>query len=643
MAGPRSTPTRRSRVGRRSITLVSAMLLVLALIPAAAGAQDPDPTDPRVGLEPGFADAGVAAEGLDLIGRFAKEDGTFFDPANVGSFAFANSDLAFTGDHVIMGNFAGFQIFDVSDPANPTLRTEVYCPGGQHDPTVIGDLLFISVESAAARVDCGDEGAGPLSEPNPDRFRGIRIFDISDLDDPKQVGMVQTCRGSHTHRLVEDLDDPSRVYIYNNGTAGVRSGLELEGCQDDALTDEPFFDEASSRWKIEIIEVPVAAPAEARIVKDWRLFRDEDTGALNGLNNTLPCGAPGSPITNLEGCDEDQIHPAGGQRYSPLPNTNTCHDITVYPEVGLAAGACQGNGILIDISDPAEPVRLDAVADPNFSYWHSANFNNDGTSVMFTDEWGGGTGARCRATDQLSWGANALFRIVDGPDGKQLEFTSYYKMPAVQTDTENCVAHQANIVPVPGRDILVQAWYQGGISMLDWTDPANPYEIGYFDRGPIDEAALVLGGHWSGYWYNGSIYGSEIARGLDVLDMTPTAHLTANEIAAANTVRLDEHNAMSMRRITWEPSFPLSKAYLDQMVRDGVINSEVARFTAEAIQRAENMAGRGQNRAAALQLQARAAWLNAHARIAERTGTGGDPVRLRQLATSLTDLAATLR
>lgn len=567
---------------------LATVVLLLGLLPVAASAQDtglPNPDDPRVGLAGGFLDAEEASLGMELIGQFQKPDGDLFNPNSIGSFDFAGSDLAFTGDHVIHGNFGGFQIIDVSDPDNPTLRTQVICPGGQGDASVFGDLLFISVEQTRAQEDCT---LGPAGGTNPDRFRGLRIFDISDLDNPVQVTTVQTCRGSHTHRLVEDPNDPTRVYIYIHGTNNPRSGNELEGCANPALTSTDF-NETSSRFRIDIIEVPLAAPETAAIVNQPRIFADEDSGAINGL---WPGGSHGPGLQSTA-------------------QTDACHDITVYPEMGLAAGACEGNGILLDISDPADPVRLDAVIDPTFAYWHSANFNNDGTAVLFTDEWGGGTGARCRATDPLSWGANGLYHIVDTDEGKKLEFASHYKMPAVQTSQENCVAHQANVVPVPGRDIIVQGWYQGGISVFDWTDPANPFEIAYFDRGPINVTnvagnptnGLVLGGFWSGYWYNGQVFGGEIARGLDVFELTPTEHLTNNEIAAAKTVSFPELNPMSQFRIEWAPSFPLVRAYTDQAERAGLAENHVDNVR-KFVDRAEQFASGPQARAAIANLRA---------------------------------------
>ena len=242
-------------------------------------------------------------------------------------------------------------------------------------------------------------------------------------------------------------------------------------------------------------------------------------------------------------------------------DTDQCHDITVYSQLGLAAGACSGNGILLDIKDPVNPKRLDAVNDPNYAYWHSASFSNDGKKVVFTDEWGGGMAARCRANDPNKWGANAIFNLQDN----KLKFASYYKLPAAQGDSENCVAHNGSLIPIPGRDIKVQAWYQGGISVMDFTDAEHPVEIAYFDRGPIYPNLLVLGGDWSSYWYNGHIYASEIARGLDVFELTPTKNLTQNEIDAAKLVRVSELNVQNQQKIEWPRKLVVAKAYIDQL------------------------------------------------------------------------------
>ena len=347
----------------------------------------------------------------------------------------------------------------------------------------------------------------------------------------------------------------------------MRSGEELEGCS----SLEPEKDQNTALFSIDVIEVPLAAPQTAKIVNRPRIFADE-TGNIAGL---------------WKGGD----HGPGTQRTS---QTNQCHDITVFPEVGLAAGACSGNGILMDISDPVHPKRLDHVADKNFAYWHSATFNNDGTKVIFTDEWGGGTRPRCRATDLPNWGADAIFDIVDG----KLQFKGYYKMPAAQTETENCVAHNGSLIPVPGRDIMVQGWYQGGLSVFDFTDSANPVEIAFFDRGPLDPKNLIIGGYWSTYWYNGNIYGSEISRGIDVFRLLPSEYLSQNEIDAAMLVRREEFNAQQQPKVTWPASAVVARAYVDQLNRTKAIQPERARSVVQTMERAEQMRSNDRNAAA---------------------------------------------
>jgi hypothetical protein len=398
----------------------------------------------------------------------------------------------------------------------------------------------------------------------------------------------------------------------------VRSADELAGCENANVNNqEPVTTGNPTQWRIDVIKVPLAAPETAAIVSQPRIFTDPATGAFNGLQNT-PTGT---------------LHPSG-TAYSPVPNTNTCHDVTSFPARELVAGACQGNGVLLDTSDPVNPVRLDAVSDPNFSYWHSASFNNDGTKVIFTDEWGGGTSARCRATDAPEWGADALFDI----EGSQMEFASYFKMPAVQTVNENCVAHNSSLVPVPGRDILVQAWYQGGASVIDFSDTANPVEIAYYDRGPINVPFPIpdptnpnrinLGGLWSTYWYNGQVYGSEIARGFDTFGLLTSEWLSENELDAAREVRVDEFNAQHQKQIVWEPSFNVVGAYFDQAVRSGELSGNTLRQVSGLLERAEELDGRG--KAANAQLQA----------AANKLSDDGDQGELKQ---AILDLEEALR
>jgi hypothetical protein len=556
-AGIVAHQTEESRMNPES-ALRRPLLGALLLVAGAASAASAQAPDPRVGLRAGWTDAGVAARGMELVANRPRPEG-FMDPADMTDFSLSNTDLAFQGSHVFVGSYNGFQVWDVSDPAAPTLRASLVCPGGQGDVSVWGNLLFVSVEEPRGRVDCGTQGvAGPAS---PERFRGVRIFDISNLDDLRQVGAVQTCRGSHTHTLVPDLRDPSHVYVYVSGTGGVRPAAELEGCSGRSPAQDPN----TSYFRIEVIRVPLAAPHEARVVSEPRIFADPETGNPAGLN---PGGDQGP----------------GAQRAS---QTNACHDITAYPELGLAAGACSGNGILLDIRDPANPVRVAEVADPNFAYWHSATFSNDGRTVIFTDEWGGGTAPRCRATDRAEWGANALFRL----EGTELSHASYYKLPAAQTGTENCVAHNGSLVPVPGRDIKVQAWYQGGVSVFDFTDPERPVEIAYFDRGPMSDSVLVIGGQWSSYWYNGLVYGSEIGRGLDVFRLTPGEHLSRNELDAAALVRMDRFNPQSQERITWPAHFAVARAYLDQLERGNGLARGRITAVRQGLDRAEGASG----------------------------------------------------
>ena len=568
--------------------------------PLPAGMTGSDVNDPRFKLTPGMYDAAEASMGMKHLLLLKKPDpfqlgacdpddpkvqktlallGAGADLSKmpkplqlvIAQLAFANSDLAFQGNHLFQGNFYGVSIYDISNPAQAALLTSLVCPGGQGDVSVYKNLLFMSVEMPNGRLDCGTQGFPP--EPPPpaghekerrlpaaqkDRFRGVRIFDISDIKNPKQMAAVQTCRGSHTHTLVVDPNDKDNVYIYVSGTSFVRQPEELAGCSG----EKPDKDPNTALFRIEVIKVPVAAPQDAKVVSSPRVFIDPRTGALNGLNNG---GSHG----------KDQEKPA---------DTDQCHDITVYSAIGLAAGACSGNGILLDVKDPVHPKRLDAVNDPNYSYWHSASFSNDGTKVVFTDEWGGGLGARCRPNDPNKWGADAIFHL----KGAKLSLASYYKLPAAQGDTENCVAHNGSLIPVPGRDIEVQAWYQGGISVVDFTDASHPFEIAYFDRGPIDPKMLVLGGEWSAYWYNGNIYGSEIARGLDIFELMPTKFLTQNEIDAAKTVRVPELNVQNQQKIVWPAQLVVAKAYVDQLSRSQALPSDRIAALQKAIQSAES-------------------------------------------------------
>ena len=479
--------------------------------------------DPRAALAGGLFYAEEAILNMELVKSLKKPTG-FFDPKNPAAkgsedltednenkttaeisrslrspmLSFANTDMAFKDNILVAGSYHGFNIYELDDNGIPSLISSVVCPGGQGDVSIVGNLLIMSVEENRSRIDCGLEGVN--SDSSLERFRGIRIFDISNLSKPKQVGAVQTCRGSHTHSVVStSLDD--KIIVYNSGTGRVRDTEEKAECFG-------WDGGGSSYFSIDVIEIPIKDPSLSRIVKSPRVFMDLETGNVAGL---------------WRGGDH-------GDDTQDTNSTNQCHDITVFPSANIAAGACSGNGILFDITDPYNPKRLDVVTDIGFAYWHSATFNNDGTKVIFTDEWGGGGRARCRAWDPLDWGADAIYDIVE----KKLVFKSHYKMPAPQLETENCVAHNGSIIPIPDRDIFVQAWYQGGVSIMDFTDSTNPIEIAYFDRGPILEDILITGGYWSTYYYDGYIYGTEITRGLDVFRLVPSEYISEKEIEAAS-------------------------------------------------------------------------------------------------------------
>jgi hypothetical protein len=598
-----STSVRIAAAALAALTLASPCLAQVAMPAKPTVYNNPQqPDDPRVGLKGGVTDAGVAAQGMELLINLPKPPGFGVGttpqekaPAPVAAAPAApaggparppralqlgstNSDLAFSGNYVIMGNYNGFNIYDAKDPQHTKLVTSVLCPGSQDDVSVYKNLLFFSVESTNSRVDCGTQGiplpagyvppanpglaAAPAGgggggrppratePPDPERFRGLRIFDISDILHPKQVAAVQTCRGTHTNTLVTDPHDKDNVYIYLAGYAPIRSPEELGGCSSGGV-DDPN----TALYTIVVIKVPVAHPELAKVVNSPRIFSDPSTGKMDGLR-------VGPALANAGTA-------RGGTGERPVSG---CHDITAYPDIGLAAGACTAVGILLDIKDPANPKRLAAISDPNFSFWHSAMFSNSGDKVIFDDEWGGGGQPRCRKDDPMTWGADSIFTRT----GSDLTLDAYYKMPAPQTELENCTAHNGDIIPIPGRDIEVKSWYQGGVSIMDFTNPKHPYEIAYFDRGPLDPVKFIDGGEWSAYWYNGFIYGSEIARGLDVFKLTPTKDITQHEIDAASQIHLPEFNAQAPTKIVYPPTFITAKAYVDQLARSKALADDRA-------------------------------------------------------------------
>jgi hypothetical protein len=579
--------------------------------------------DPRVGLRAGLNDAGEATWNLRVVSQTPPSE------QFVGS---TNSDLAFKGQYVIQGNYNGYQVWDISDPAKPRLETAFVCPASQSDVSVYKNLLFVSGEGLSGRLDCGTEGV--QDTVSNARLRGLRIFDISDIAHPKNVGNVQTCRGSHTHSVLVDPKDTANVYVYISGSSQVRSPKELPGCSSAPPSEDPN----SALFRIEVIKVPVAHPEQAAIVSSPRIFNNlmappkhgetaqdkaeskrlaDSARAAGGFTATIDStpfvlspnfvqnllsqvvaarGGSGEPTAadsatlraNVQEIVDSLVgkplKDANGQLLGPTQ----CHDITVYPAIGLAGGACGGYGLLLDISDPTQPQRIGAVSDSNFSYWHSATFNNDGTKILFSDEWGGGGQPKCRKTDKPEWGADAIFTLTSD---RKMQFGSYYKMPAPQTPQENCVAHNGSLIPIPGRDVMVQAWYQGGISVFDWTDAAHPKEIAFFDRGPVDSTRLASGGSWSIYWYNGVMVSSEIARGLDIFELTASPLVSQNEIDAAKTVKLDYLNTQGQPKLVWPPSFALARAYVDQLERSKGLDESRIASTRKALDQAEHAEG----------------------------------------------------
>ena len=575
--------------------------------------------DPRVGLKAGLFDAGEAIWNMRMLSTTPPPD---------AFLGVTNSDLAFKDNYAIQGNYNGVQIWDIANPSDPTLEVEYVCPASQSDVSVYGNLMFVSGEGLSGRLDCGTQGVEQAVSDV--RLRGIRIFDITDVKNPVYKANVQTCRGSHTHSVLKDPDDDENVYVYVSGSAPVRPSEELPGCSS-AMPDE---DPNSALFRIEVIKVPLENPEQAAIVSSPRIFQDlvepprhgQSPADIAALEEARAAGAfvveifgqervlpdrfvmpmmagffSQQGIENPTSADSAAFREAlpgiVAQRFGagdeeeesdgPRPGPTQCHDITLYPEIGLAGGACEGYGLLLDISDPANPYRLDAVADSNFAYWHSATFNNDGSTILFTDEWGGGGQPKCRADDPMEWGANAIFTLENG----KMEFQSYFKLPAPQTSEENCVAHNGSLIPIPGRDIMVQAWYQGGISILDFTDPTNAFEIAYHDRGPVNPDRMEMGGSWSVYWYNGLIVSSEIARGLDIFELTPSEYITQNEIDAATSVEWSYLNAQGQPVIEWPATFALARAYIDQLERTTEFSATQIASMREVLDRAEGASG----------------------------------------------------
>lgn len=571
----------------RTLTVAAAVLVAAAPLTAQSYPQGGDPRD---GLGSGMHGAGMAMHGMRLLGTAPKA--APFDSTR--GLTFVNSDLAFRGNLVYQGNFAGFVIWDVSNPAEPKMVSAVPCITAQGDPSIVGNLLFLSAEGGGNRNDCAKGG---VQDP-ADHMAGVRIYDVSNPTAPRLVKNVQTCKGSHTHTVIPHPTDKGVIYIYVSGSQGAREAMA--GC----VNGTDPADENNSLYRLDVIKVPLANPEQAEVVTGARIFTGLGGAARRGGREAAGTGP------------------------------RNCHDVTAYPAFGLLAGACGSYGILVDVSNPERPVRLDAIADTNFSLWHTAVFSNDGKKVFFTDEWGGGTQPMCQATSMMEMGGNVTLTI---SADRKLKQHAYFKIPTGQAANENCVSHNGSLIPVPGRDIAVQGWYQGGVNVVDFTDPDKPFEVAFFDRGPID-APLVegaprrsptIGGSWGAYWYNGLVISSEMARGLDILEMVPNEHLSANEIAAAKLVMMDEFNPQSQPLITWPAAFPVVRSYVDQLERNGGLPAARIAAVRGSIDYAERQ--RGADRAATLQALAR--------QLARDASASSDAAKVRALVAEVERLA----
>ncbi|MEP6619407.1 MAG: hypothetical protein ABJE47_08830 [bacterium] len=589
------------------------MTFALATAPALHAQSYPTGNDPRNGLKTGLLDAGVAIKGMRQVSFTPKA--AEFDTAR--GLTFVNSDLAFGGKYVYQGNFAGFSIWDISNPAKPAKVAVVSCITSQGDPSIYGHLLFISAEGGGNRNDCGKGGV-----QNPaDHMAGVRIYDVADPKNPKLIKNVQTCKGSHTHTLIPSPTDKGVVYLYVSGSQGARPETELAGCKNG--TDPA--DEANSIYRLDVIKVPLAHPEQSEVVTGARIFTNMAPAPQSSARAARPGrgAAPGAPA---------------GPPPAPTGPRN-CHDVSAYPAMHLLAGACASYGLLVDISNPEKPVRVDAAADTNFSLWHTAVFSNDGKKVVFTDEWGGGTSPNCQATNMMEMGGNTTLTISADKKFKQ---HAYFKIPSAQSAQENCVSHNGGLIPVPGRDIMVQGWYQGGVDVSDFTDPDHPFEIAFFDRGAVDAPPAAgdttansrtrgtIGGSWGAYYWNGYIYSSEMARGLDVLEMLPSDKLSANELAAAKLVKFTDYNPQSQPHIVWPPAFPVVRSYLDQLVRDNGLSAARTTAIASALTAAEKQSG-----------AARGTSLSTLAKQVDADASGAkDGARVRAMSTAIKALAA---
>lgn len=602
------------------------LLLAAALAPTLTSAQTyPSKDDPRSKLKSGRFDAETAALNMRLV-SFSKKPAQF---DTVRGLTFVNSDLAFGTNFVYQANFSGFTIWDITDPTKPVVASVMQCTTSQGDPSIVGNLLFVSAEGGGNRNDCG---AGGVKDPK-DHMAGVRIFDVSDRKAPKLVKNVQTCKGSHTHTIVPSPKDPNILYIYVSGQQAARPETELAGCKNGTDPADP----TNSMFQLDIIRVPLNNPEQAVVIPGARIF----TGLDAGGECKQFCAPPNPRRAAAAAAAEPRIE----------TGPRNCHDVTAYPSLNLLAAACSTHSILVDISNPEKPIRIDALTDTNnFQGRHTAAFSNDGKKLIQTDEWGGGTGPMCQESSMIELGGNTIISL----DAKKKQTQrAYFKLPSAQSPEENCVSHNGGIIPVPGRDLYVQAWYQGGVDVMDFTDQDNAFEIAYFDRGAINPPALVdvpaaaaaaaaaeargirgggntIGGSWGAYYWNGYIYSSELDRGMDIYELTPSDQLSANEIAAAKLVRFTDYNPQSQPKMTWPPAFVVVKSYLDQLVRGNGLAAARTSAISVALDAAEVKTGA----ARATALRALAVQVDADARGAK------DSARVRSMAGEIRRLAA---
>jgi len=612
-------------------------LLATLVVPALLSAQTyPTAADPRTNLKPGRFDAGVAASNMRLV-SFSPKPAQF---DTVRGLTFINSDVAFgNGHYAYQGNFAGLTVWDVSNPAKPVVMSVVECITSQGDPTVYGNLLFMSAEGAGNRNDCGKGG---VQDPK-DHMAGVRIWDVSNPRAPKLIKNVQTCKGSHTHTIVPSPTNPKVVYIYVSGQQAARPETELAGCNNGTDPADP----KNSLFQLDIIKVPVDHPEQAVVIPGARIFTGLDA-APECKTLCAPANTRRPPRDGRGGDSTNAV--AIPVRTGP----RNCHDVTAYPAMHLLAAACSSHSIMVDISNPEKPVRRSALTDTNnFQGRHTAGFSNDGKKIIMTDEWGGGTGPMCQAGSIMELGGNTIISL--SADAKKQTQRAYFKLPAAQSAQENCVSHNGGLIPVPGRDLYVQGWYQGGVDIMDFTDANHPIEIGYFDRGSIDPpppadsakgielpvaggrsggaaSARIrgtIGGSWGAYYWNGHIYSSELDRGFDIYELTPSAHLSANEIAAAKLVQLKEYNPQSQPKFTWPAAFVVVRSYLDQLVRNGGLAADRTAAVSTALNAAEQKTG-----------AARGAALTALAKQVDGYASGAkDAARVRMMADAIKQLA----